>query len=240
MQKRVSAKVSNSHCEFALLRKKAKAKRRRFASLRFLGRGVRFASLSLFERPNSQKSEKIRRILAIIFQKKSLPGWLKFIFFFIILGKNIEKTTKIDNEGYYQFEISSDRLIFYKLCRLFLETYQNDRPVKGCKSPQPPHPRFEDRKRSVGLMVGLSVGSRGRHSDKFSCSVRPTAEPRSKILACPTESRAEPNCPIVRKSLGSALGSAPEHFFGQIRTVGQPNSRESRSIFSLELTFFSN
>ena len=77
--------------------------------------------------------------------------------------------------------------------------------------------------------------SRGRHSDKFSCSVRPTAEPRSKILACPTESRAEPNCPIVRKSLGSALGSAPEHFFGQIRTVGQPNSRDYRSLFLGEI-----
>ena len=41
---------------------------------------------------------------------------------------------------------------------------------------------------------------------------RPSRGP--KFLACPTESRAEPNCPIVRKS----LGSAPEHFFGQIRT----------------------
>jgi len=30
--------------------------------------------------------------------------------------------------------------------------------------------------------------------------------------------KAEPNCSIVRKSLGSALGSAPEHFFGKIRT----------------------
>ena len=34
---------------------------------------------------------------------------------------------------------------------------------------------------------------------------RPSRGPN--FSACPTESRAEPNCPIVRKSLGSALGS---------------------------------
>jgi hypothetical protein len=45
------------------------------------------------------------------------------------------------------------------------------------------------------------------------------------FLVRPTESRAE----LVRLSdvLGSDFGSAPEHFFGQFRTVRQPNSRES-------------
>ena len=32
--------------------------------------------------------------------------------FFVIFAKIMEKTTKIDNEGYYQLEICSDRLIF--------------------------------------------------------------------------------------------------------------------------------
>ena len=154
----------------------------------------------------------------------------------------MEKQTKIDKEGYYQPEICSDRLIFLPIVQIFLVTYQNDRPAKDCKSP---HPRFEDRKWSVGLMVGVrpsdcrSVPGVAIRTNFLALSDRrPSRGPKS--LACPTESRAEPNCPIVRKSLGSALGSAPEHFFGQIRTVGQPNSRESRSIFSLELTFFSN
>jgi len=62
-----------------------------------------------------------------------------------------------------------------------------------------------------------------------------------KFLGCPTDGRAEAKifwfvrpkaepsrtCPTVRKVLGSDFGSAPEHFFGQFRTVGQPNSRES-------------
>jgi len=74
--KHPQTRVSNSHCEFALLRKKTKAKRIRFASHRFLAQGVRFASLSLFKRSNSQKSENFRLILAIIFQKKAfLSGW---------------------------------------------------------------------------------------------------------------------------------------------------------------------
>jgi hypothetical protein len=60
----VVARAVNSHCEFALLRKKAKAKRIRFASLRRKSRRVRFRFASLFGRPNSQNCEKIRRILA--------------------------------------------------------------------------------------------------------------------------------------------------------------------------------
>ena len=146
--------------------------------------------------------------------------------FFIIFAKIMEKNNQDRQWGLLLVRNLFGQTNFFTV----LVTYQNDRPVKGRKSPQPTQPKFEDRKWSVGL----SVGSRGRHSDKFSCSVRPTAEPRSKILACPTESRAEPNCPIVRKS----LGSAPEHFFGQIRTVGQPNSRDSRSILSIGFMFF--
>ena len=90
-------RVSNSHCEFALLRKKAKAKRIRFASHRFLTQGVRFASLSLFKRSNSQKSENFRLILAIIFQKNAfLSGWnLSFFRYFRVnYGKNNQ-----DREG---------------------------------------------------------------------------------------------------------------------------------------------
>jgi len=49
----------------------------------------------------------------------------------------------------------------------------------------------------------------------FLCPTDGRAEVQNFSLVRP---KAEPNCPIVRKSLGSALGSAPEHFFGQIRT----------------------
>jgi len=117
----ISIRVSNSHCEFALLRKKAKAKRIRFASHRFLAQGVRFASLSLFKRSNSQKSENFRLILAIIFQKKAfLSGWN--LSFFRYFRENYGKTTKIENGGYYQFEICSDRLIFLPMVQIFSKT----------------------------------------------------------------------------------------------------------------------
>jgi hypothetical protein len=44
-----------------------------------------------------------------------------------------------------------------------------------------------------------------------------------KFLACPTESRAEPNCPIVRKS--ARLGSRA--LFRTNSDTGQPSSRDS-------------
>ena len=47
-QKKRKKRIWNKFAFFALLRKKAKAKRCRFASHRFLVQGVRFASLSLF------------------------------------------------------------------------------------------------------------------------------------------------------------------------------------------------
>ena len=52
-----------------------------------------------------------------------------------------------------------------------------------------------------------------------------------KFLACPTESRAEPNCPIVRKSarLASRLGSRA--LFRTNSDTGQPSSRGSRNTF---------
>ena len=58
---------ANSQCEFRFLRKKAKAKRRRFASLRRKYMDLRFAFASLFGRLKAKKSEKIHRIFAIIF-----------------------------------------------------------------------------------------------------------------------------------------------------------------------------
>ena len=66
----------NSHCEFAELRKIAKAKRIRFASLRRKRSVVRFAFASHFEHSNSQNCEKIRRILAKSYPKFSQKRWI--------------------------------------------------------------------------------------------------------------------------------------------------------------------
>ena len=164
-----------------------------FASLFGLGCSLRFAFafwLTKFaeKRKNSQNPRNN-------FSKKNLPEWLKFIFFFIILGENIKKTTKIDNEGYYQFEISSNRLIFLPIVQIFLVTYQNDRSVKGCKSPQSPHPRFEDRKWSVGLMVGV------RPSD---CRSVPGVAIRTNFLAL--SDRAKKSLKNSLSTLGAREG----------------------------------
>ena len=99
----------------------------------------------------------------------------------------MEKTTKIDNEGYYQFGICSDRLFFLQIVQIF----------KGCKSPQPPHPRFEDRKwygRTVGRFQESAFGQ--------------------IFLLCPTDGRAEPNCPKISR-LSAWLSSTFSDKFGQ-------------------------
>ena len=58
--------------------------------------------------------------------------------------------------------------------------------------------RRQYRTRQNSLLLQNGPVNKGQHSDKFSCSV----QPRSKI-SCLSD-RAEPNCPIVRKSLCSA------------------------------------
>jgi hypothetical protein len=92
--------------------------------------------------------------------------------------------------------------------------------------------------------TGAPVDTRGRHSDKFSCCVRPTAEPRSKIfgLSDREPSRAElSNCPKIAR-LGSRLGSRA--LFRTNSDTGQPSSRDSRdtflSIFHVFFIFLSN
>ena len=85
----------------------------------------------------------------------------------------------------------------------------------------------------------------GLHSTNFANSLGPGVGIRTKFLplsdrrpsrglkflACPTESRAEPNCPIVRKSarLASRLGSRA--LFRTNSDTGQPSSRGSRNTF---------
>ena len=144
----------------------------------------------------------------------------------------MEKTTKIDNEGYYQFGICSDRLFFLQIVQIF----------KGCKSPQPPHPRFEDRKWSVGLMVGVrpsdcrSVPGVAIRTNFLALSDRrPSRGPKFWLI----RPRAEPSRIVQLTKNFSALGLALEHFFGKIRTVEQPNSQDSRSIFGPNQCFFS-
>jgi len=77
----------HSQCEVRFIAKIAKAKRIRFASLRRKLKSVRFAFASLFEGPNSPKSENFRRILAFFFNKNSFErGSKSTIFFEIFLG----------------------------------------------------------------------------------------------------------------------------------------------------------
>ena len=74
-----------------------KRKRSEFASLRIAFWHRAFASLSLFKRSNSQKSENFRLILAIIFQKKAfLGGWN--LSFFRYFRENYGKNNQ-DREG---------------------------------------------------------------------------------------------------------------------------------------------
>ena len=83
-----------------------------------------------------------------------------------------------------------------------------------------------------------SVRNRGRHSDKFSSLVRPTAEPRSKIfgLSDREPSRAElSNCPKIAR-LGSRLGSRA--LFRTNSDTGQPSSRDTRNTFLIIIDVF--
>ncbi|CBY12892.1 unnamed protein product [Oikopleura dioica] len=77
-----------------------------------------------------------------------------------------------------------------------------------------------------GLRVATEDMGRGGHSDKISCFVRPTAEPRSKIfgLSDRKPSRAElSDCPKIAR-LGSRLGSRA--LFRTNSDIGQPSSRD--------------
>jgi len=84
-----------------------------------------------------------------------------------------------------------------------------------------------------------AISTRGGHSDKISCFVRPTAEPRSKIfrLSDRKPSRAElSDCPKIAR-LGSRLGSRA--LFRTNSDIGQPSSRDFwRFILSGQCFFF--